>query len=674
MYQEILKKTQLFQQLSDEQINKIASDVLEREFPADTLIVKIGEIGDCLHVILSGSAQVFIHDKNGKEIVLARLEKGQFFGEQALLNIKPTRRNASVRALTQLKTLSLSHKAFQDCLDSQLIALVRKIGESELIKNIVAELQDTKAEQNQLTALLSQYKTYAARDVFFRQGDLPQHAYYLLSGSVEIRIYNQDHRVQALSLVYPGQFFGELAILDGTPRAAMATALTESKVATISADQLKKAYAGNENLKALLTTQRRLYQVPSLGVVTQFQSHIQGSASLNTVIQKATGETILASRLLNANFFTIYYEGISGSREQFKDQEGRSREITLAEGKLVGIASIGQWDDLQETSQLIYERPTLTRDDLASFHQSGIISRFSNSSAGFQKNVCECMQVQAQTIQDCILHGASTIEEISKKTGAGTVCGGCRPRILELLGGNAWTYVRIVDVQEHTPKVKSFRFQLLGGSYYPSLPGQHIVVEGYIDGHWVCRSYTLTSLSENMDHYEITVKKEDNGIFSPWLFANHMKNPRLRISAPQGSFVFDPSQSTAAICFMAGIGVTPAIAFMRSLISHRSTKMIYLHYSVREIAEAIFQKEMADWSRQYPNIKIQLRSTSQSGHLNREEIQQIINQFPDADIYICGPKLYEQDLLKILNEQKIPPNKIHKEEFNHAAGPGERIK
>ena len=41
---------------------------------------------------------------------------------------------------------------------------------------------------------------------------------------------------------------------------------------------------------------------------------------------------------------------------------------------------------------------------------------------------------------------------------------------------------------------------------------------------------------------------------------------------------------------------------------------------------------MTDWSRQYPNIKIQLRTTSQSGHLTKEEIQEV---FLQVAIY-CG--------------------------------------
>lgn len=673
MIPEILKKTQLFRGLSDQQLSEICQQLVEKEYLAGRLVVQLGEVGDCLYLILSGSAQVFVYDKDGKEIVLARLEKGQFFGEQALLNEKPIRRNANVRALTSLKTLALSHATFQTCLNAELRDLLKGIGEAELISRVTNELQERGFEQKELMALLGHQRVYAPRDVFFRQGDVPDCAYYLLSGSVEIRIYDKDRRVKSLSIIYPGQFFGELAILEDSPRAAIAVALVESKVASIDADQLKEFCNRNTKLKSLFTAQRRLYQIPSLGIVTQFATSIEGLPALATVIQKESGETILASRLLNSSFFAIYYEGISGSKQIFKDKENRSREILVVDHRLVGVISIGDWGDLGEISRLVYEKPILTSKDLENFHLSGIVSVSSRALTGTLGNVCECMQVKIKTIQDCILNGASTVDEVARRTGAGTVCGGCRPRILEMLGGNAWTYVKVIRVQEHSPKVKSFQFQPLNGSFCHSEPGQHVVIEAFIDGYWVARSYTLTSIAQQNAYYEITVKKEDQGLFSRWLFANHMKDPRLRISAPQGTFIFDPEKEAPAVCFMAGIGVTPAIAFIRALVSRQSKRRFYLDYSVHETGEIVFQREMADCKKQHSNLEIRLRVTSQSGRLKKEEIQEILKEYPESDIYICGPNSYEQNLLEILKMDGMLSEKIHKEEFNHAAGSGERV-
>ncbi|WP_048875396.1 hypothetical protein [Candidatus Coxiella mudrowiae] len=59
--------------------------------------------------------------KKGNEIVLACIEVGDYFGEQALLTEKPIRRNVSARALNKVvKTFTISHSVFQTVSQNQL--------------------------------------------------------------------------------------------------------------------------------------------------------------------------------------------------------------------------------------------------------------------------------------------------------------------------------------------------------------------------------------------------------------------------------------------------------------------------------------------------------------------------------------------------------------------------
>jgi hypothetical protein len=72
----------------------------------------------------------------------------------------------------------------------------------------------------------------------------------------------------------------------------------------------------------------------------------------------------------------------------------------------------------------------------------------------------------------------------------------------------------LISILPVTPAVKSFHFLPRQGGVHESLPGQHIRIESLIDGRWAQRSYTLTSPAAQQDHYEITVKREANGLFS----------------------------------------------------------------------------------------------------------------------------------------------------------------
>ncbi len=71
------------------------------------LIVKEGEGGDFMFVIVEGKVKVLLK-REKKEIVLATLEKGNFFGEMTLFGRKS--RSATVEALTDLKLIKITRK------------------------------------------------------------------------------------------------------------------------------------------------------------------------------------------------------------------------------------------------------------------------------------------------------------------------------------------------------------------------------------------------------------------------------------------------------------------------------------------------------------------------------------------------------------------------------------
>src|SRR5215210_1411435 len=62
-----------------------------------------------------------------------------------------------------------------------------------------------------------------AGSVLFRKGDSGGAMYFIEGGRVRIHIEDEDRREVTLAELAPGDFFGEMAILDGKPRSATAT-------------------------------------------------------------------------------------------------------------------------------------------------------------------------------------------------------------------------------------------------------------------------------------------------------------------------------------------------------------------------------------------------------------------------------------------------------------------
>jgi CRP-like cAMP-binding protein len=113
-WKELLARIPGFADLPVELLEELAASLREEQYPADRAVVTEGEIGDRLYLIERGCAEVTTAGPTGLAL-LATLESGDLFGEIALLNTS-RRRQATVKALTALVTLSLSAAAFEKAL------------------------------------------------------------------------------------------------------------------------------------------------------------------------------------------------------------------------------------------------------------------------------------------------------------------------------------------------------------------------------------------------------------------------------------------------------------------------------------------------------------------------------------------------------------------------------
>src|SRR5581483_10182691 len=72
-------------------INRFLSYCRIRTVPSKTVLIHAGDLPDVLHYVINGSVEGMIEDEGGNEMVLAYLNKGQFFGELRLFYEPPTR-------------------------------------------------------------------------------------------------------------------------------------------------------------------------------------------------------------------------------------------------------------------------------------------------------------------------------------------------------------------------------------------------------------------------------------------------------------------------------------------------------------------------------------------------------------------------------------------------------
>jgi len=80
-------------------------------------------------------------------------------------------------------------------------------------------------------------------EVIFHQGDPGDALFIVMSGSIKISLPSDTGDEAILATLRPGDFFGELALLDGAPRSASASALTPTEAVILPRDRFRELIA-----------------------------------------------------------------------------------------------------------------------------------------------------------------------------------------------------------------------------------------------------------------------------------------------------------------------------------------------------------------------------------------------------------------------------------------------
>lgn len=121
--------------------------------------------------------------------------------------------------------------------------------------------------------------------------------------------------------------------------------------------------------------------------------------------------------------------------------EGEYRKLVLRRGRVVGAIALGEWPELQRLQQAIADRRRLWPWQVRRFRNRGCLWRAgqANHVARWpaQTTVCNCTGVRRGQLGEAIAAGCVTLEALSARTRAGSVCGSCRPLLAQLLGGQS---------------------------------------------------------------------------------------------------------------------------------------------------------------------------------------------------------------------------------------------
>jgi len=78
----------------------------------------------------------------------------------------------------------------------------------------------------------------AKGSILFKEGDDGEHLYVIIDGKLKLGTSSGDGRENLLSILGPGEMFGELSLFDPGPRTSTATAVTDAKLLSLSHERV----------------------------------------------------------------------------------------------------------------------------------------------------------------------------------------------------------------------------------------------------------------------------------------------------------------------------------------------------------------------------------------------------------------------------------------------------
>lgn len=99
--------------LENKHLDYFLSQCHRRRYPAKTTLIYAGDKSDSLYYIIKGTVSVIIEEDDGREMIMAYLNAGDFFGEMGLFDSMNSR-SAWIKTKTECEVAEISYSKFRD--------------------------------------------------------------------------------------------------------------------------------------------------------------------------------------------------------------------------------------------------------------------------------------------------------------------------------------------------------------------------------------------------------------------------------------------------------------------------------------------------------------------------------------------------------------------------------
>jgi CRP/FNR family cyclic AMP-dependent transcriptional regulator len=91
-------------------------------------------------------------------------------------------------------------------------------------------------------------RKYSKNTILINEGDLSDSLYIILSGKVKVYLSDENGKEVLLSILGPGEYFGELALLDAEPRSASVMTTEPSRISVVTKSDYQRCIAAHPEI------------------------------------------------------------------------------------------------------------------------------------------------------------------------------------------------------------------------------------------------------------------------------------------------------------------------------------------------------------------------------------------------------------------------------------------
>ena len=249
---------------------------------------------------------------------------------------------------------------------------------------------------------------------------------------------------------------------------------------------------------------------------------------------------------------------------------------------------------------------------------------------------------------------------------------------VESHSGPHYYELRVKNIVQETKDAISIVFEQPVAGKIPYRSGQFLTLIVPIQGKEIRRAYSLCSSPFVDEDLAVSVKRVDNGLMSNWLPDNLKAGGTLKVMEPMGQFTTDYSKEKKRhlIMFAGGSGITPMMSLIKSLLTQEPDSIVSLIYCNRNFESVIFKDEFKRLEEKYEGRlhvihvldEAPMNWQGLSGLLNHDMLTKLFERIPDWGIekstyLMCGPEGMMKNVESLLQEHKIPKEKVFKESF-----------